>query len=521
MLQYTDRSVDNNQHCRNGPILSARRLTQPLCRLEAALKSQVRITMTTQLARLDAVGSAQLIRERKISARELVTAAIERIEAIESNINAVVSRRFDQALDEAAEPALGGTKFGGVPILLKDIDGASAGDTYFAGSNYLKRQHWRESKDCFAVARLKSAGFIVLGKTATPEFALSPHTVSAAHGLTRNPWNLEYSAGGSSGGSGAAVAARLVPVAHGSDAGGSIRIPAAANGVVGLKPSRGRVSNGPREAEPWGGLLVRGPLTRSVRDAAALLDVMSARDDTEPYGVRNTPLRYIEELSRPLGQLRVGFLDNRPDGSPIEPEVADEVRRTATLLAGAGCKVDATYPVALADISSRQILTMMSVWLGHALSVYTTRTGRAPTEGELEPFTAGLATFGRNIAASEYVKVREEMHAVSRQIKTWWEDFDLLVTATMSSPPKTHDFFDRALKNADHEAIQLEFPFTTAFNVTGQPAVSLPMGMSSRRLPIGIQLVAAPGREDVLIRAASHLEIASPWSSREPKICAR
>lgn len=464
---------------------------------------------------LDAMASADLIKSGEVSARELVESAIARIEARNPALNAVVHKLYDKALAAAEDPALADTPLRGVPTLVKDLDGSSAGDPWFGGSLYLKKLGWREPSDSHAIAQMRRAGLIIVGKTATPELGLQVNTVSDAHGVTRNPWNTDHSAGGSSGGSAAAIAARMVPLAHGGDGGGSIRIPSAFNGLFGLKPSRGRVSNAPAEADPWGGLVCRHVLTRSVRDSALLLDWLSRPGPGDPYAALATPNPYLSEVHGDVAGLRVGVLTHNPLGGPVDPECARAVTAAGTCLQMAGCVVEEACPSAYAEMNPALFGTVVTAWVAYEIEDLIRRTGVEPAPGDLSPASAAALAAGRTLPASAYVAAMEAIHAWSRQMRVWWADYDILLTPTTPTPPPTLASLEAPDAKDPNRAFNA-VAFTAPFNMTGQPGASIPMGWSSNGLPIGVQAVADLGREDLLFRIAGALEQAAPWADRRP-----
>ncbi|HVM40198.1 MAG TPA: amidase [Acidimicrobiia bacterium] len=479
----------------------------------------------TDLARLDATASAQLVRDGEVSATELVDAAIERIERLNGELNAVIHERFEKARKEASLVAAGDDLlFAGVPFVHKDLDGFTAGDPYHAGSRFLKEAGFVADHDSYLAASLKAAGFILVGKTNTPELGLQPTTEPEAYGPSRNPWNTGHSTGGSSGGSAAAVASGMVPVGHAGDGGGSIRIPASECGLVGLKPSRGRVSLGPDDDESWDGLVQRGVVTRSVRDTAAVLDVLSGATLGDPYAAPTPERPFADEVDADPGRLRIGVLATDPTGSTeVHVDCVTATEDAGRLLEGLGHTVEAAYPQALEDPGvTEHFFPLFGAWAAYDLRMWEQMVGRAPTEDDVEAGTWAVAQMGAATSAVDYYRAARWMNGWTRRVAEWWNDFDVLVTPTISEPPPplgeftdTPDFPGRGLVKSS--AI---VPFTVPFNITGQPAVSLPLSWNEAGLPVGVQFVAAYGREDVLIRLASQLEEARPWADRRPAIFA-
>ncbi len=478
---------------------------------------------------LDATAQAELVRTGQASPVELVDAAIERIERVNPALNAVIHERFERARAEAAAELPDGP-LRGVPFLLKDLDGTSAGDPYHAGSEHLKRAGYVAPADSHLIERFRAAGLVCVGKTNTPELGLIPSSEPVAYGPTRNPWDLERSAGGSSGGSAAAVAAGLVPVAHAGDGGGSIRIPASECGLVGLKPSRGRHSMGPELGEAWSGFVARILLSRSVRDVALALDVISGAEPGDPY-TAPPPLRpYRDELGADPGTLRIGWTTTPPDASvTTHPDCVEAVAGAAALLEGLGHRVEQRGPAVWSDAQSANefighFITAFGVWTARDLDHLGEMTGTPVTADTVEPMTWAIAEAGRSTSGVQYHAAVDAFHAYSRRMAAFWsqDGFDLLLTPTIPEPPLVLGQF---AATADNPLVGLfraaaVVPFVAPFNTTGQPAISLPLHQSDAGLPIGVQLVAAAGREDVLVRVAAQLEAAAPWAGRVPPTCA-
>jgi amidase len=474
-----------------------------------------------EFASLDATAQAALVRSGEVSALELVDAAIARIERGNSILNAVIHQRFERAREEA-RGVLPDGPFRGVPFLLKDLDGYSEGDPYHAGNRALAGAGYVAPGDSHLTTRFRQAGLVILGRTNTPEFGLMPTTEPLAKGPTRNPWNLKHSTGGSSGGSAAAVAAGFVPMAHAGDGGGSIRIPASACGLVGLKPTRGRHSLGPEAGEAWGGLVARMALTRTVRDCAAVLQAIQGEMPGDPY-TAPPPLRpYPEEVLSPGPRLRIGFTTSSGDTSCVTtPECAFAVTETARHLELLGHTVEEARPAAwksaeFFEATMGHFMTAYGVWSAAELDRAGAMIGRPLTEADVEPGTWLIAEPGRSATGLDYLAAIEFFHRGSRQLATFWSEdgFDLLLTPTQPEPPPPlGQFHDPDNPFAGLIRSAQIIPFVAPFNITGQPAISLPMHMSSAGLPIGVQLVAAPHREDILLRTAAELEVAVPWST--------
>jgi amidase len=480
---------------------------------------------------LDATAQAELVRRGDVTPQELVESAIERIERLDPTLNAVVHPTFERARDVAAgqvaDPALalGDGPFRGVPFLVKNAVCHTAGDPYTCGMRVLKDRHWTEPTDTWLAARFRAAGFVFVGKTNAPELATSATTEPLAFGATRNPWDLRRSPGGSSGGSGAAVAAGLVPVAHGNDMGGSIRIPAAACGLVGLKPTRARSTLGPSFGEYWGNLTHEHVLTRSVRDTAAVLDAIAGRAPGDPYSARPPVRPFAEEVGADPGRLRIGLLPGVPT---TEAEVVATVEAVGRLLEGLGHHVEASFPEAVLDRDSGA--TGMA-WIGPAvardLDRWSRRLGVPIGPDDVEPANWWMAENGRRRTVVEQMETDEVTNGWVRRMAAWWAGgFDVLVMPTMPAPAIELGTASPDLPlETMMPVIGRVASLTSAWNVTGQPAISLPLGWSSPTptcdtLPIGVQFVADDAREDVLIRLAAQLEEALPWSHRRPPVSA-
>ena len=470
---------------------------------------------------MDATDLAELVRSGEASPAELTETAIERIEALNGELNAVIHPLFEKAL--ATEPADG--PFRGVPFLLKDLACHSAGDPFHEGMGFLKRIGWSEPEDTWLARRFREAGFVFLGKTNTPELGILPTTEPAAYGPARNPWDTSRSTGGSSGGSAAAVASGMVSIAHANDGGGSIRIPASCCGLVGLKPSRGRVSLAPEFGDFMSGLTTELVVSRSVRDAAAVLDWVADPPPGEPYYAPDRARSYPEEVGADPGRLSIGLM-TRPPGGQFEahPDCVAAAEATARLLESLGHDVEPSYPEALDDEGYiEKFLVRWTSGVDYGLRYWERKTGRSIGPDDVEPLTWALAEQGRGHSAAVYLEAMEYAQQVARGGAEWWTGHDLLLTPTMALPPAPIG----EIGNGDEEVPLMPIVratpyaiFTAGFNASGQPAISLPLHWSEDGLPIGVQLVAAYGREDLLIRVAAQLEQAQPWADRWPELAA-
>ena len=476
----------------------------------------------SELARLDATAQAELVRAGEVSPTELVDGSVRRIEALNPRLNAVITDLSEKALAAAAGPLPEGP-FRGVPLLLKDLACHSAGDPFHEGMAFLRRLGWTEPQDQHLARKFREAGFVFVGKTNTPELGILPTTEPAAYGPTHNPWDLDRSPGGSSGGSAAAVAAGLVAVAHANDGGGSIRIPASHCGLVGLKPSRGRVSLGPDFGDVMSGLVAEHVVCRSVRDSGGVLDAICGDEPGDPYAAPARARPYVEELAADPGRLRVGLMTTPPGGQvEAHPECLAAARAAAQQLEALGHHVEPAYPAAMDDPD--YIATFIVRWtagIAWSLKYWEGKTAKTIEAGDVEPCTWALAEMGRSHAAADYLRALEYHQRVTRAVAEWWHGgFDLLLTPTTGEPATPLAMFDPPPGDPVApimRAVPLAV-FTAMFNTTGQPAISLPLHWSAEGLPVGAQLVAAYGREDQLIRVAAQLEAAAPWADRWPAL---
>jgi amidase len=479
--------------------------------------------VTEDLARLDATAQAELVRSGDVSAEELTQAAIERSEQLNPDLNAIIHPLYEQGL-EMARGELPDGPFRGVPFLFKDLGAGLAGQPLHMGVKGLKEADFRLPVDTFLGQRFRDAGLVTIGKTNTPELGIVPTTEPEAYGPTHNPWDLGRSPGGSSGGSAAAVAAGIVPIAHANDGGGSIRIPASCCGLVGLKPSRGRTSLGPLTGDTMSGLTVEHVVSRSVRDVALALDATHGPAPGDPY-VAPPPLRpYMDELGADPGSLRIAVL-TEPMGAAhieIDPAVASAAREAARMLEGLGHQLDDDAPSVPEDFDL--IETFLTRWYAgqtEILEQFGTILGREMGPGDVEPLTWAMAEEGKRRNAGQYLASVSQHQAVGRMLGMWFDaGHDLLLTPTMGElPPPLGSFATdpedplRTIHRGEQTAA-----FTALINATGNPAISLPLQWSDDGLPIGAHLIAPLGREDVLLRVAAQLEEAHPWAERFPDV---
>ncbi|MDP9440632.1 MAG: amidase [Actinomycetota bacterium] len=468
---------------------------------------------------LDATALADLVRRREVAPVELAEAAVQRIERLDPLLNAVPIPLFDEGLRRAADPELPEGPFRGVPILFKDLGTCEGGWPQYAGNALLRARNYRRDADTPLAGRFRSAGFVAMGKTSTPEFGAQPTTQPLAFGPTRNPWDTDRSTSGSSGGSAAAVAAGMVAVAHASDGYGSIRDPASWCGLVGLKPSRGRL--------PLGGSTnkvgVEHVLTRSVRDSAAILDVLAGPLPEDLYRAPAPARPFAGEVGRDPGTLRVGVLTTAgATGLGVDPACAGAAGSAAQLLEALGHHVSEDHPGGFISDGSVETLLFLRGVRTWAVNPIRSATGRPFRQDEVEPYTWAVTEAGRTATAEEFIVATEAQQLWSYKVTRWWRDHDLLVTPTTGLVPQP--LSDLEPPAEDPLVVSRRFHtircFAAPVNVTGQPAISLPLGQTAKGLPLGVQLIAAPGREDVLVRVASQLEAAQPWIDRRPAVFA-
>jgi amidase len=463
----------------------------------------------------DAVGLAELVHRGEATPLELAEAAIERIEALNPRMNAVVETDFEGA--RAAAPAIDLTvPLAGVPFLAKDMN------IEVAGLHLTSSCRWLEglpaaTQDAPLAARWRRAGLSILGRTNTPEFAGEFVCEPTWRGPTQNPWDMSRSPGGSSGGAAAAVASGMVPIAHGTDSGGSIRVPAAACGLVGLKPSRGWVPVGPQHDELAGGLDCEHVLARSVRDSALMLDLTSGAESTSRHPFARPVRAFAEAAAMPVPPLRIGLALCAPGGIAPHDEIGAAVERTAAALRRAGHTVsEFRYPDSanIGEISAR----VWMIAIAEEVDFYRSRVGRDPRPNEIEALTAACVAIGRRNTAVDYVRARRALTAATRDMADAFRSIDvLLLPATAGLPVRTGQIdgrteaFDFERWNQDSYRYA---PYTELFNVTGQPAISLPLAMSRSGLPIGVQLAAPLGEDARLLSLAAWFEREQPWEPR-------
>ncbi|RKR20710.1 amidase [Arthrobacter oryzae] len=477
--------------------------------------------MDEQLRWMDATEQADLVRSGQVSAAELLAEARDRIRTLNPALNAVVMELAGSAEAGSPHPAAGEDAttvegpFPGVPFLVKDLALEIAGTPFSEGSRWLAGNISRHDQEL--TRRFRRAGLAIIGKTNTCEFGLSPHCEPVLHGATRNPWDLSLSTSGSSGGSAAAVAAGIVPMAHGNDLGGSLRYPAAWCGVFGLKPTRGRVPLGPEYGDVVGGLAAEFALTRTVRDAAALLDAVAGPAPGDPYWAPPRPRPYVAETSTPPGRLRIAATATPNGGQQVHPDYLRTFGATVDLLGKLGHHVEEARPDPLDRAGHRAIRAVYAAAAAWIEGYWTRRLGRGPEPGELEPYTEVLFGRGRKISAGDYLQGMEELQRFSRRVAGFFQTYDLWLTPTVGWPPLPLGTLtgtpEDPLRGEREAGRFLMFDGEYA-NITGGPAMSVPLGADSAGLPVGMSFLAGFGDEAVLFRLAAQLEQARPWADR-------
>ncbi|MFD7907846.1 amidase [Kitasatospora sp. NPDC059747] len=468
----------------------------------------------------DGVALAALVARGDVTAAELAATARLACEAVNPRINAVV-----ETWPAEDAPAPGSTPLAGVPFLVKDLAVAMAGKRVELGSRLAAGNV--AAADSSLMAGFRRAGLVTLGRTATPEFAYSTTTEGVLYGATRNPWDPDRSPGGSSGGSAAAVAAGIVPLAHATDAAGSIRVPAAANGLFGLKPTRGRISMGPDADEVFNGLAVHGALSRSVRDSAALLDLVHGPEAGDPYTAPRPERPYAQEVTRSPGSLRIGLLTQPWGGRTVDGTIIDATLRSARLAESLGHRVEEVR-VDLGTGWEEFVLANARLWsanLATWIDGLAAASGRPVDPTTVEPEMLASHAYGREVSGTEFVHALAMRNTVARAIGRYFAEYDLLLTPTLPEPPVPLGTYAEGAEGADGPGwlrqVFHRSPFTAVFNVAGTPAMSVPLQTDpATGLPIGIQFAAGHGREDVLFRLAGQLEQAAPWAGRTPAVWA-
>ncbi|HWA02863.1 MAG TPA: amidase family protein [Rhizomicrobium sp.] len=473
-----------------------------------------------EYAKFDGLGLAELVAAKKVKPIELLDEAIARAEALNPRLNAIVYKDYERAR-ERAKGRLPRGAFTGVPFLLKDIFALAEGVPTRQASRFMPAIPWPH--DSVMTARFRQSGLVPFAKTNVPEFGLVPTTESKLYGAAHNPWDLTRSTGGSSGGSGAAVAAGIVPLAHANDGGGSIRIPASCCGLVGLKPTRGRVSYGPDFDSTVDGLGVEGVVSRTVRDTAAALDAIAGYVPGDPYCAPPEPDSYLVQMKRKPRRLRIAFSLKKLDGRPLHPDCVAAVKRAAKLCDELGHEVEEATPALDQSMLIPMFMVLWSANLAAGIDTIAHLTGQTPKAKMFEGLTWGLYESGRKVTASAYLQAKDGLNIAARSMATFHQTYDMWLSATLGEPPVKLGTFDMEERDPQKSfAPLIEYvPFTAMQNVTGEPAINLPLHWNREGLPIGVQFVGRFGDELGLLRLAAQLERAAPWIRQYEKIKVR
>ncbi len=473
----------------------------------------------TEYSKYDGVALANLVRSGETSPKELVELFVEAVEKVNPRINAIIEV-FSDRVKGAANQVFAGP-FAGVPFLMKDIGAQQAGRRQESGSRLMKG--FVAEKDSLLTELFKKAGLNLMGRTTTPEFGLGPSTESELPGTTRNPWDLDKMAGGSSGGSAASIAAGIVPMAHGSDNGGSLRIPASACGIVGLKPSRGRVSLAPDMGDIWPGMLQEFLLSKTVRDTALMLDQVSAPVSGDPFVITQPARPYAQEVNAQTGRLRIAWTaDSWQPGATVDSEIVHCVQQVVSELESAGHELVEATPVFDYEEYLHFTCIAWSFGLYAGMEMFAAMSKQQISEETLEPVMLSYYKYSKDLTGADMMMTQFWLNKFTRTFGDFFKQYDMLLTPTLVKLPEPIGTYTKMRTDIDYvgymrltDEIRIHPP---AANITGQPAISLPLGQSKSGLPIGVQFMAKFGDESGLIRLASSLEKAMPWSDRIPPV---
>ena len=463
----------------------------------------------------DGLGLAELVRKKQISSLELLNAVRQRLEAVNPKLNAFASLFFDKA-EAAIKQGLPAGTFQGVPFALKDLGMNLSGTVTTYGSRVWKNN--LAASDSTLVTRYKNAGLVIFGKTTSPELGLTTTTESVVYGKTRNPWNLERTSGGSSGGASAAVSSRILPMGHASDGGGSIRIPASCCGLFGMKPTRGRVPMGPSAMEGWNGCSAHHAVTVSVRDSAALLDISQGAELGAPYTCPPPARPFLKEVGADAGKLRIALAITPPGGVAVEAECKQAATDAAKLCESLGHKVEAATPPIDNAFFRQSFLTVITVSMARALEDATSVLGHAVTEADVEPATWAMYQQGKQINSVVYSRSIANLHQVGLTMAKFLEKYDVILSPTLAKPPVKLGVLSLDDPARYGKEVSEFSPYTALYNVTGQPSMSVPLHWTADGLPVGVMFSARFGEEATLFRLAAQLEKAKPWAQRKPSV---
>ena len=478
------------------------------------------MTLFAEYDDYDAAGLAELVAKGDVSPDELLDCALARVDVQNGDLNAVVNMQVKVARQMIKDGLPDGV-FRGVPFLLKDLSTAAIDFPSHNGSRLLANTTY--SYDDTLYSRLAATGLVTFGRTTSPEGGVGPVTEAAVYGgPTRNPWDLSRTPGGSSGGAGAAVSAGILPAAHGSDGGGSVRIPAANCGLFGFKATRARLPYGPEAGEGWAGMAIDGFLTHTVRDTAILHDATAGPEIGAPYCAPPMAEGFAQSLKHPPRKLKIAFATTSLDGTAIDPDCAATVTATAKLLADMGHEVVEALPSADVGAMMHSWTTIVAcgtaLWIRNAVKA----RGTPLLDDEIEPVARGAIILSERMDGADYLEAVGKIHAYGRQMARFFVDYDILLTSTLAEPPAKigryrHQSEDFLNYRVGPGGVFEYSPFTAAFNATGQPAASLPLGWSKDGLPIGAHLAGRFGEDDVLMSLCAAIEQAQPWAGKRPK----
>ncbi len=467
----------------------------------------------TEYEKYDGLGLAELVRTKQITPLELLNAARQKLEAVNPKINAFASLFFDKA-EAAIKQVLPDGAFKGVPFALKDLGMNLTGTVTSYGSKVWKNN--LAESDSTLVTRYKKAGLVIFGKTTSPELGITTTTESAVYGRTRNPWNLERIAGGSSGGSAAAVASRILPMAHASDGGGSIRIPASCCGLFGIKPTRGRIPLGPSAMEGWNGCSAHHAVTISVRDSAALLDISAGDELGAPYSCPPPARPFLKEVGADPGKLRIAFAINAPGNAAVDAECKTAALDAAKLCERLGHRIEeVALPIDNA-LFRQSFLNVITVSITRTLEDAAKILGHEVTEDDVEPATWSMYKNGNKISSVAYSRSLAHMHQVGLAMAKFQEKYDVILSPTLAKPPVMLGVLSLDDPARFGKEVTEFSPYTALYNVTGQPSMSVPLHWTGDGLPVGVMFSGRFGDEATLFRLAAQLERAKPWANQKP-----
>lgn len=471
---------------------------------------------------LDGLAMADLVRRGEVSALELVEEAIKRIELLNPELNAVVYPMYEMARSLAGKKPSG--TFGGVPFVVKDMTSHYAGTPTTHSSRLLKGIA-NSTYDTEIIRRFKQAGVITVGKTNTPELALAATTEPLLRGACHNPWNLNRTTGGSSGGSAAAIASRIVPMGHGGDGGGSLRMPGSCCGIVGFKPSRMRTPHGPDVSAVWESCCGEFVMSRSVRDSAYMLDEVAGQDIGAFYSAPAQERPFREEIERDPRKLKIAWSAGGPDQVDTHPDCVAAVEHAAKLCADLGHDVEEAYPKIpqeLSDTFGESFLGALAIETAQDAAELEILVGRKAGPDDFEPANWSFIQHGRSLSGVDAVRFRRTLHNVARAVGPFFEEYDVYISPTLAKPPVELGNIDTTCPEwTEFFGNMFEFmPFTSLFNVTGSAGVSLPVWWNDENLPIGCQFITRMGDDGLLLSLAAQIERAAPWADRRPPVCA-